>query len=66
MHTNASIGPGYTGAVDPHELVALETQWGPLPLHTLRMEVDNPFLTHENQQLTRPPRRAEICYISSA
>lgn len=53
----------YAEAVDAHELDELQAQWGPFALERHALAVDEPFLSHENQQLTRPPRRAEVCYI---
>lgn len=53
----------YQDAIDPAEISALEAQWGALPLDHQRLEVGDPFLTGENQQLVDNPRRAEICYI---
>jgi 8-oxo-dGTP pyrophosphatase MutT (NUDIX family) len=50
-------------AVDPDELAALESEWGPAPHWRLRLEVDDPFLTVEPQRLVKDGRRAEICYI---
>jgi 8-oxo-dGTP pyrophosphatase MutT (NUDIX family) len=53
----------YQIAVEPDELNSLQSQWGTLPLHHQRLDVDHPFLTGKNQQLISDHRRAEICYI---
>jgi 8-oxo-dGTP pyrophosphatase MutT (NUDIX family) len=53
----------YAKSVEPDEVVALNAQFGPAPLRTICLEVDDPFLTGEHQMLTLPDRRAEICYV---
>ncbi len=55
--------PAYVGALDEREVAVLAAQWGPLAQERHTLLVDHPFLSHENQQLTRPPRRAEVCYV---
>lgn len=55
--------PSLIQAVDAAELAGLHAQWGRVPVEQVTLAVDDPFLTHENQQLLKPPRRAEICYI---
>jgi 8-oxo-dGTP pyrophosphatase MutT (NUDIX family) len=49
--------------LDPLELVELAQQWGMPPLRQYALTVDDPFLTGENQLLTKNGRRAEICYV---
>ena len=55
--------PTYRDAVDPAELNDLQAQWGALPLVHQHLQVDDPFLTGEDQELFHDSRRAEICYI---
>lgn len=49
--------------LDPLELVELAQQLGLPPLRQVALTVDDPFLTGENQLLTKNGRRAEICYV---
>jgi 8-oxo-dGTP pyrophosphatase MutT (NUDIX family) len=49
--------------LDPLELVELAQQLGMPPLRQVALTVDDPFLTGENQLLTKNGRRAEICYV---
>ena len=53
----------YQANIEPAELDALMQQWGPLPVVPVRLAVDTPFLTGENQRLVSDGRRAEICYV---
>ncbi len=53
----------YQANLEPAELDDLHAQWGPLPVAPVRLEVDAPFLTGENQRLVGDGRRAEICYV---
>lgn len=55
--------PSLDRSVDPLELVELVQQWGVPPLRQYALTVDDPFLTGENQLLTKNGRRAEICYV---
>lgn len=55
--------PSLDRTIDPLELVELTQQWGVPPLCQCALTVDDPFLTGENQLLTKNGRRAEICYV---
>jgi 8-oxo-dGTP pyrophosphatase MutT (NUDIX family) len=55
--------PLYERSVDPQETEQLEVAWGAVPQQRVVLNVDNPFLTGENQLLTKNGRRAEICYV---
>ena len=55
--------PALDRNLDPLEIVELAQQWGMPPLRQWAMTVDDPFLTGENQLLTKNGRRAEICYV---
>ena len=55
--------PSLDRSIDPFELVELTQQWGVPPLRQVALTVDDPFLTGENQLLTKNGRRAEICYV---
>jgi 8-oxo-dGTP pyrophosphatase MutT (NUDIX family) len=57
------IQPLLDRSIDPLELVELTQQWGVPPLRQVTLTVDEPFLTGENQLLTKNGRRAEICYV---
>jgi len=57
------IQPSLDRNIDPLELVELAQQWGTPPLRQVALTVDDPFLTGENQLLTKNGRRAEICYV---
>jgi 8-oxo-dGTP pyrophosphatase MutT (NUDIX family) len=58
-----NLQPAYNRSVDPLEVEQLEAMWGPVPLQRTVLTVDDPFLTGENQMLTKNGRRAEICYV---
>ncbi len=55
--------PSLDRSIDPLELVELTQQWDVPPLRHCTLTVDDPFLTGENQLLTKNGRRAEICYV---
>jgi 8-oxo-dGTP pyrophosphatase MutT (NUDIX family) len=50
-------------SLDPLEIVELAQEWGAPPIRQVALTVDAPFLTGENQLLTKNGRRAEICYV---
>jgi 8-oxo-dGTP pyrophosphatase MutT (NUDIX family) len=53
----------HSAAVEPEELAALRVYWGNGPEEHAALEVDDPFLTGNNQLLASNGRRAEICYV---
>lgn len=53
----------YQANIEPVELDELCRRWGTLPVVRARLEVNEPFLTGENQRLVSDGRRAEICYV---
>jgi 8-oxo-dGTP pyrophosphatase MutT (NUDIX family) len=54
---------GLNHALEAAELAQLATRWGVVPQEHHRLEVDDPFLTGENQLLVSNRRRAEVCYV---
>ena len=55
--------PSLDRSIDPLEIVELSQQWGAPRLRQFALTVADPFLTGENQLLTKNGRRAEICYV---
>jgi 8-oxo-dGTP pyrophosphatase MutT (NUDIX family) len=53
-----------TDAVDSEELADLQLRWPLAMRRHVRLEVDDPFLTGEHQELLSDGRRAEICYVA--
>jgi 8-oxo-dGTP pyrophosphatase MutT (NUDIX family) len=53
-------------AIEPEELAALCVHWGNGLQERAALEVDDPFLTGNNQLLASNGRRAEICYVMHA
>ena len=53
-----------TDAVDGAELADLQLRWPLAMRRHVRLEVDDPFLTGEHQELLSDGRRAEICYVA--
>jgi len=52
-----------TLSVDPGEVAQLLARWPSARRAQVVLEVDDPFLTGENQLLAANGRRAEICYV---
>ncbi|BAM01605.1 MULTISPECIES: NUDIX hydrolase [Caldilinea] len=50
-------------AIDVEELEWLYERWGTFPVEQVTLDVAEPFLSGEHQQLASNSRRAEICYI---
>ncbi|MCS6825422.1 MAG: NUDIX hydrolase [Caldilinea sp.] len=50
-------------AIDTEELKSLQRRWGAFPVVQAVLDVADPFLSGEHQQLASNGRRAEICYI---
>ncbi len=57
------LQPSLDRSLDPIEIAELTQQWGSPPIRQVALAVDAPFLTGENQLLTKNGRRAEICYV---
>jgi 8-oxo-dGTP pyrophosphatase MutT (NUDIX family) len=57
------IQPLLDRSIDPLEVVELTQLWGAPLMRQAVLTVDDPFLTGENQLLTKNGRRAEICYV---
>lgn len=62
-HRSPLLNPAFDRTIDPLELVQLTLQWGAPRMAQVALVVDDPFLTGENQLLTKNGRRAEICYV---
>jgi len=50
-------------AIDAEELESLYECWGAFPIEQATLDVADPFLSGEHQQLASNGRRAEICYV---
>lgn len=50
-------------AIDTAELETLQRRWGAFPVAQTTLNVADPFLSGEHQQLASNGRRAEICYV---
>lgn len=50
-------------AIDAEELKWLYKRWGAFPVEQATLDVADPFLSGEHQQLASNGRRAEICYV---
>ena len=53
-----------TDAVDNEELAELQRHWPLAVQRHVRLDVDDPFLTGEHQELLSDGRRAEVCYVA--
>jgi 8-oxo-dGTP pyrophosphatase MutT (NUDIX family) len=58
-----SLEPLLDRSLDPLELVELTQRWGVPTIAQTALTVADPFLTGDNQMLTKNGRRAEICYV---